>query len=84
MAQTFFRKLSLEPSPFNRFPNGFQKTPVENFIINFHKLQIRKRVRFPPPPPFFREKALEIRGLFLFDLLKISLSKRFPQKLFSR
>ena len=38
----------------------------------------RTRVRFPPPPPFFKEEALEIKGLFLFDTIQNTLSKRFP------
>jgi len=27
----------------------------------------RTRVRFPPPPPIFQDKALVIKGLFYFD-----------------
>ena len=44
----------------------------------------RTRVRFPPPPPFSKREALDIQGLFVFDLFKFSLSKRFPMKLCRR
>ena len=38
----------------------------------------RTRVRFPPPPPYLKEKALETKGLFHFWVAEISVSKRFP------
>jgi hypothetical protein len=40
----------------------------------------RTRVRFPPPPPIMKEKALVFKGLFLFDPFKITLSKLFPTR----
>jgi hypothetical protein len=43
----------------------------------------RTRVRFPPPPPILKEKALETRGLFYFTSAKFRFPNAFqPTKIF--